>query len=261
MRGGTSREVELAFTAHGPVIHVDAAKKRAYAVRSAWLEPGMSPLLRLPRIHARARTSRLSSARSSTLGRADARTRSTRTPRATSAGRRAGLAPKRPNWDGLLPVPGDGRYEWGGIWRGDDMPVDLQPAAGLHRHRQCLQHSAGLPGHGAQARLRVDQPFTLPTGDRGAGRPAEGLDRGFRAAAKRHPLDSGASPREAARAAVLGRREDEARAGLPQGVGRPADLGFATGGTRGLWQLRHLRKGFREAVLKPEAAPRFRSPT
>jgi penicillin amidase len=26
-----------------------------------------------------------------------------------------GLAPKRPNWDGALPVPGDGRYEWTGF--------------------------------------------------------------------------------------------------------------------------------------------------
>lgn len=23
-----------------------------------------------------------------------------------------GIAPNRPNWSGLMPVPGDGRYEW-----------------------------------------------------------------------------------------------------------------------------------------------------
>ncbi len=28
-----------------------------------------------------------------------------------------GLAPVRPNWDGLLPVPGDGTYEWAGYTR------------------------------------------------------------------------------------------------------------------------------------------------
>ncbi|MEJ0063982.1 MAG: penicillin acylase family protein [Caulobacteraceae bacterium] len=34
----------------------------------------------------------------------------------------AGRAPIRPNWDGLLPVPGDGRYEWKGF-------PDRRPAA------------------------------------------------------------------------------------------------------------------------------------
>ncbi|MFT2526196.1 penicillin acylase family protein, partial [Escherichia coli] len=34
---------DLSFTRHGPVIYVDQAKHLAYAVRSGWLEPGMSP--------------------------------------------------------------------------------------------------------------------------------------------------------------------------------------------------------------------------
>ena len=42
----------------------------------------------------------------------------------------SGLAPKRPNWDGLLPVPGDGRYEWDGFWRGD-LPSVYNPAEGF----------------------------------------------------------------------------------------------------------------------------------
>ena len=37
---------------------------------------------------------------------------------ATSPGVAAGCAPVRPNWDGLLPVPGDGRYEWDGASAG-----------------------------------------------------------------------------------------------------------------------------------------------
>jgi penicillin amidase len=38
-----------------------------------------------------------------------------------------GLAPIRPNWDGLLPVPGDGRYEWAGFWRSDQLPSIVVP--------------------------------------------------------------------------------------------------------------------------------------
>ena len=41
-RARRDREVELKFTRHGPVIHVDAANNRAFAVRSIWFEPGTS---------------------------------------------------------------------------------------------------------------------------------------------------------------------------------------------------------------------------
>ncbi|HXW79869.1 MAG TPA: penicillin acylase family protein, partial [Acidimicrobiales bacterium] len=42
----------------------------------------------------------------------------------------AGLVPVRPNWDGLLPVPGDGRYEWAGYYDMDELPVSVNPGRG-----------------------------------------------------------------------------------------------------------------------------------
>jgi penicillin amidase len=42
-----------------------------------------------------------------------------------------GRAPIRPNWDGLLPVPGDGRYEWSGYLDPADLPVDKDPPRGF----------------------------------------------------------------------------------------------------------------------------------
>jgi len=42
----------------------------------------------------------------------------------------AGLTPIRPNWDGLLPVPGDGRYEWSGFRNGDELPWEFNPTRG-----------------------------------------------------------------------------------------------------------------------------------
>jgi len=42
----------------------------------------------------------------------------------------AGRAPVRPNWDGLLPVPGDGRYEWAGFTRFEELPQEVNPAKG-----------------------------------------------------------------------------------------------------------------------------------
>jgi penicillin amidase len=40
------------------------------------------------------------------------------------------LIPVRPNWDGLLPVPGDGRYERDGFRTADELPHVIDPAAG-----------------------------------------------------------------------------------------------------------------------------------
>lgn len=40
-----------------------------------------------------------------------------------------GLAPIRPNWDGLMPVPGDGRYEWAGFLAGDKLPSAYNPSS------------------------------------------------------------------------------------------------------------------------------------
>jgi penicillin amidase len=41
-----------------------------------------------------------------------------------------GLTPIRPNWDGLFPVPGDGRYEWAGFRDRDELPSEYNPARG-----------------------------------------------------------------------------------------------------------------------------------
>lgn len=45
VRGGEPVEVELLFTRHGPVVYQDPARHTAFAVRAAWLEPGMAPYL------------------------------------------------------------------------------------------------------------------------------------------------------------------------------------------------------------------------
>src|SRR5260370_24015319 len=45
-KGEGDRDLELKLTRHGPVIHVDKANKRAFAVRSIWSEPGTSAYFR-----------------------------------------------------------------------------------------------------------------------------------------------------------------------------------------------------------------------
>ena len=43
VKGQAPVPVDLTFTRHGPVIFIDQQTHRAFAVRSAWLEPGMAP--------------------------------------------------------------------------------------------------------------------------------------------------------------------------------------------------------------------------
>ena len=39
----------------------------------------------------------------------------------------SGIQPIRRNWSGILPVPGDGRYEWAGFRDMDELPVASNP--------------------------------------------------------------------------------------------------------------------------------------
>ncbi|MFG3757034.1 penicillin acylase family protein, partial [Klebsiella pneumoniae] len=42
VKGEAPRDLELKFTRHGPVLFVDDANHRAFAIRSVWFEPGTS---------------------------------------------------------------------------------------------------------------------------------------------------------------------------------------------------------------------------
>lgn len=128
VRGGRSQTVELLFTRHGPVLHGDRASNRAYALRSGWFEPGTAPYFGgIHYMHAKT-FAEFKQAMANWGAPAENQVY------ADTAGNigwvTGGLAPKRPNWDGLWPVPGDGRYEWAGFWTGDDLPSVYNPQAG-----------------------------------------------------------------------------------------------------------------------------------
>jgi penicillin amidase len=98
VRGADDATVELKYTRHGPVVYETAT--HAFVVRAAWLEPGMAPYFG-----------------------------SIEYMRASNW--REFLAALKPNWDGLLPVPGDGSYEWNGFHDMDVLPVEYNPERGF----------------------------------------------------------------------------------------------------------------------------------
>ena len=128
VKGAKPVDAELHFTRHGPVIYTEANKDRAYAVRSAWFEPGMAPYFgsidymfasNFQEFH---QAMSHWGAPSENQVYADAK--------GNIGWVAGGLAPVRPNWDGLLPVPGDGRYEWAGFLPGEQLPWVYNPAQG-----------------------------------------------------------------------------------------------------------------------------------
>jgi penicillin amidase len=120
--------VELRFTRHGPVIHADAKRHRAYALKWAGSEPGGAAYLAslaLDRAQdgpAFAAALRRWKAPSENMVYADVD--------GNIGWVAAALTPVRKGWDGLLPVPGaDGAYEWQGFLPPEELPQARNPAA------------------------------------------------------------------------------------------------------------------------------------
>jgi len=121
-------ELELRFTRHGPVIHEDGGRHRAYALKWVGAEPGGAAYL------GSLAFDRAGSAREFAKALSAWKSPSENMVFADVNGHigwlAAGLAPVRRGWDGLLPVPGDsGKYEWQGFRPLEKMPHSFDPAA------------------------------------------------------------------------------------------------------------------------------------
>lgn len=126
VKGGPAREVELHFTRHGPVVWQDAT--RAFAIRTVWNEPGLSGYFGSSRMWRAKGWDDFQTARDRwgapplNLVYADTK--------GDIGWAVAARTPVRVGWDGLMPVPGDGRYEWKGFLEDGGLPTVRNPAAG-----------------------------------------------------------------------------------------------------------------------------------
>ena len=133
VRGQPAQSAALKFTRHGPIVYEDPANGRAYAVRAAYLEfPGTAAYL------ASLRLSQAKNWSEFTEGMARHLTPGENMVYADVDGNigwfGGALTPIRPNadWTGMLPVPGDGRYEWAGYLSGNLLPRVLNPSSGYY---------------------------------------------------------------------------------------------------------------------------------
>ncbi len=125
VKGGEPVAAELKFTRHGPVIHEDRERHRAYVLRWVGSEPGTAGYLASLSLD-RARDwpgFRKALERwkvpSENLVYADVD--------GNIGWQVAGLAPVRKGWSGLLPVPGSGEYEWQGFLPAAELPAAFNP--------------------------------------------------------------------------------------------------------------------------------------
>lgn len=129
VKGCPDQTVELKFTRHGPILYEDKEHNRAFGLRTVWMDAGMAPYMASLSVM-KAKTyagyaSALEGWGCPSVNHIYADTAN------VIAWKPAGATPVRRNWDGLLPVPGDGRYEWDGYLPSHALPVESNPSRGF----------------------------------------------------------------------------------------------------------------------------------
>ena len=128
VKGAAPVTVDLKFTRHGPVLSEDAAHHRAYALRAAWMEPGAAPYLASLRMDQAKSWEEFVEA--CTYSRIPSENMVWADRKGNIGYQAVAITPLRPNWSGLVPVPGDGRYEWNGYLPINALPHVANPEKG-----------------------------------------------------------------------------------------------------------------------------------
>lgn len=159
VKGEAPRDVELHYTRHGPVLAEDAKARRAFALRTVWNEPGAAGYFQSSRFWRAKAWSDFAAGREAwgapplNLVYAD---------RAGDVGwAAAGMTPVRPNWDGLMPVPGDGRYEWKGFMPEALLPAVKNPAKGFFATANAMNLPAGYPNEQRKVSFEWTDPSRI----------------------------------------------------------------------------------------------------
>ena len=142
VKGRGPEPIVLKFSRHGPVFHEDLENRVAYAVRSVVQEPGTAAYkgsFQLAQAESCADFFEramhwLVPTHSLVCGDADG----------NIALQVTGLTPDRDGWNGRLPVPGNGDYEWKGFR--EDLPREFNPERGYVATANNNVHPPGYAG-------------------------------------------------------------------------------------------------------------------
>jgi penicillin G amidase len=258
VKGQPAIAAELKFTRHGPVIYVDKETHRAFAVRTAWSEPGASPYFVSVAVM-RAKTFAEYERAVAGWGKpalnlvyADIKGNIAWTPR--------GYAPIRSNWDGLLPVPGDGRYEWSGTWSGAQLPLSYNPRSGY----LTTSNEMNLPPDYPYKQRKLGFEWSDPSRHQRIDEVLSQLPKVSLEDSMRLQNDELSIPARRLLALLRPLKSDDpqAQAALKvlRGWNASLDVDSAAAALEEVWFTRNLQPAFKTAVLSKQAAGLFDAP-
>ncbi|MEZ5288166.1 MAG: penicillin acylase family protein [Vicinamibacterales bacterium] len=120
--------VDLKYTRHGPVLYEDSKNHKAYALRAAWMEVGAAPYLASLRMDQATTWEEFRDA--CAFSRIPAENMIWADTKGTIGYQAVAITPLRRGWSGLVPVPGDGRFEWDGYLPIKALPHTSNPDQG-----------------------------------------------------------------------------------------------------------------------------------
>ncbi len=129
VKNQTPEIVTLTYSVHGPVTYIDSIHHIAYAVRCGWLEKGCAPYLASLRMNQAKTWNEFRTACSYSYIPAENMVWADR--QGHIYWQTVGIAPIRTHHSGMVPVPGDGRYEWAGYLPVLKRPSSFDPPAGF----------------------------------------------------------------------------------------------------------------------------------
>ena len=125
VKGEEDYEATLKYSVHGPVTLIDEERQRAYAVRCGWLEVGGSPYLASLRMNQSMSWEEFRDA--CNYSNIPGENMVWADKEGNIGWQAVGIAPIRSTHSGLVPVMGDGRYEWDGYIPIIDKPNVYNP--------------------------------------------------------------------------------------------------------------------------------------
>lgn len=142
VRGAAPHRAALRYAAQGPVVSHDPARARATAIASIAMQPGGSGAFAMVAINLARDWDSLKQAfrhhpSPTNFHYADVD--------GNHGWQVIGFAPVRKRGDGLLPVPGDGRYDWTGMRGAESLPSEYNSAKGWFASANQNNLPPGLP--------------------------------------------------------------------------------------------------------------------
>ena len=129
VKGKEDVEVDLYYSRHGPVTYLNLEELKAFGVRCAWLEPGGSPYLASLRMDQAKNWDEFRTA--CEFSHIPGENMIWADQDGNIGWQAVGIAPIRNHSSGLVPVPGDGTYDWDGYLPIREKPNSLNPKIGF----------------------------------------------------------------------------------------------------------------------------------